>query len=455
MHDNMNNIDISNILVVIKSLYKYISNTKNINEYKPNSGYIYCIHNEMYNYYGPNIFKLGCTENLEKRIANYTTSYIEQPCYKITSKILCDNTIAEKLLFNKLKIYRIKNRREFFNCDLEIIKIAIQETRDFLSKYDTRDKLIELAITNLAIYRNEFTQYLTDTSSAYSPINKTEDEVKEKEIDELILADKDTDKFDVVKHKLAKTKHDKNILTAKHIRDTFGLNHLDKPFLVDLKRVSNVEKFKNALIFLANEKYRKQYIEKYKNIEFVHIIANLFKRIDLIESFIRLFWRDGLLSTDVIDVYSIKGNISEDQQKYFEANTKNLRYLFESLKRKENPKNQYHLVQWLDCILKEFFGGFVELKISKLYGERKGKDKEMLKYRKINIDARKYIELILIRYIRYIDCDYLTRIKHLYSSIDCSYTDLHDRKKIGDFFNISNYMFDTSDTSDDDYAPID
>ena len=40
-------------------------------------GILYCLYNVMYCYYGENVYKLGCTNNLKTRLAGYCTSYIE------------------------------------------------------------------------------------------------------------------------------------------------------------------------------------------------------------------------------------------------------------------------------------------------------------------------------------------------------------------------------------------
>lgn len=148
----------SDIYLIVKILYEYISKGTELyyNKYNPVPGYIYCLYNEMFNYYGSDVFKLGCTENLEKRMHGYTTSYFEQSFYKVISNILCDKKMAERILFNKLKIYRMGEKREFFKCDYDKIKKAFQEIQDFFTEYDTKEKLIEFAEKNLDNYRKEY-----------------------------------------------------------------------------------------------------------------------------------------------------------------------------------------------------------------------------------------------------------------------------------------------------------
>lgn len=49
-----------------------------------------------------------------------------------------------------------------------------------------------------------------------------------------------------------------------------------------------------------------------------------------------------------------------DQEKHFiDINKKKLRNLFNCFKRKTIPRNSYQLLDWLDSILCEFFGGLI------------------------------------------------------------------------------------------------
>lgn len=55
----------SNICSIIKLIYKnkLSADYENINKlYIPSEGYIYCLHNEIMNYYGSDVYKLGKNE---------------------------------------------------------------------------------------------------------------------------------------------------------------------------------------------------------------------------------------------------------------------------------------------------------------------------------------------------------------------------------------------------------
>ena len=41
-------------------------------------GNIYIIFNDMFNYHGPDVYKIGRINNINKRMNGYTTSYIDK-----------------------------------------------------------------------------------------------------------------------------------------------------------------------------------------------------------------------------------------------------------------------------------------------------------------------------------------------------------------------------------------
>jgi mRNA-degrading endonuclease RelE of RelBE toxin-antitoxin system len=87
-------------------------------------GYLYILYNPMFETYGNNVYKLGRTSDLNGRLKHYCTAYVEKSQYLYTSSPF-DNCIhAEYTLFHLLRKYRMKNNREFFQCDInEIIGV--------------------------------------------------------------------------------------------------------------------------------------------------------------------------------------------------------------------------------------------------------------------------------------------------------------------------------------------
>jgi hypothetical protein len=56
-------------------------------------GYIYVMQNEMFNFYGSDVYKIGKAKDIEQRMIGYTTSYIEPVEIKFSSK-KCKNYTA-------------------------------------------------------------------------------------------------------------------------------------------------------------------------------------------------------------------------------------------------------------------------------------------------------------------------------------------------------------------------
>jgi hypothetical protein len=79
-------------------------------------GFLYCLYNECFKAYGESVYKLGRTKNLQQRLAQYTTSYI-QPSHFIcvSGRHFRDSRKAEAVLFFILRKYRIVENREFFH----------------------------------------------------------------------------------------------------------------------------------------------------------------------------------------------------------------------------------------------------------------------------------------------------------------------------------------------------
>ena len=92
-------------------------NTENQKADNIKSGYIYILYNEVYTYYGENVFKIGKSNNIEQRLTGYTTSYIK-PCeIKYLSTKCINYSLAESFIFELLNKYRIVHNREFFKVD--------------------------------------------------------------------------------------------------------------------------------------------------------------------------------------------------------------------------------------------------------------------------------------------------------------------------------------------------
>jgi hypothetical protein len=105
---------------------------------KKTAGYLYCLYNPAFESFGNNVYKLGRSGNLDNRLASYTTYYVEPSKFILTSsnydKKFKDCIKAERVLFYILRKYRVNNKREFFQCDIELIKETFERMCKFTNK---------------------------------------------------------------------------------------------------------------------------------------------------------------------------------------------------------------------------------------------------------------------------------------------------------------------------------
>jgi hypothetical protein len=143
----MENISESNLKLLLNY---YSKNKENINEiidyYNPTEGYIYCMHNEIFNYYGEDVIKCGNSSNPDKRILQYTTSYPKQSNILKISEKYFDKNFAETLLFYYLREFRLEDNREFFKCNINIINDAFIKVNNFFIKYNTKKLIFDYLI---------------------------------------------------------------------------------------------------------------------------------------------------------------------------------------------------------------------------------------------------------------------------------------------------------------------
>ena len=81
--------------------------------------YIYVLHNSMFLHHGPNVFKIGYSKNVERRLHNYITFYIDEPEIVYRKEVASKD--SEKQLHRLMESYRVKKTREFFDCPLQKI----------------------------------------------------------------------------------------------------------------------------------------------------------------------------------------------------------------------------------------------------------------------------------------------------------------------------------------------
>ena len=211
--------------------------TEIIEYYRPIAGYLYCLFNEMYKYYGENVKKCGNSENPEKRALDYTTAYIE-PCKIIkNSEKYVDKCFAETLLFYYLKEYRIKNNREFFSCGDEIINKAFEQVDTFFKLYHTKEKII-----NHLLIRENYDKYYCKNTCKIVSDESISDRTNDEDINVRQLLDLNYEKF--------KEEHNKNSEKNKLIYNQIDvLFWLEKKLNIKRYEVNNIDKNINIINF--------------------------------------------------------------------------------------------------------------------------------------------------------------------------------------------------------------
>lgn len=96
-----------------------------IKDGKKVDGYLYCLVNPMFKFYGDDFYKLGKTTRFfDDRMDDYSTSYPEQS--QILYAVYVANIhMGESVLFSDLAQYRVFPNREFFKCNVHTMMHAM------------------------------------------------------------------------------------------------------------------------------------------------------------------------------------------------------------------------------------------------------------------------------------------------------------------------------------------
>lgn len=112
------------------------------------SGWLYCLCNPGFKSYGENVFKIGRTNNLKRRLTEYRTGFLHDSYYIcVSEREFRDSRRAESLLFYLLRRHRLKDNREFFCC--EPWKIRDLFARLSWQDDDTIDKCFRAAVSRV------------------------------------------------------------------------------------------------------------------------------------------------------------------------------------------------------------------------------------------------------------------------------------------------------------------
>lgn len=366
----------------------------------------------------------------------------------------------------ELARYVISNRKEFANMisNLESIyddgfMLDLNNHFNYLylfflsERHKCNNNYIEELVYYITEYGGRVYQQIKNNSTSLE-YKKCQDDLKDEitgeRIRAIMLAYKDIDKYEQVRYKPAKTYHDRNIIFADYILETFGLEKINENFLKKIERGQNIDRFGRSVIYFANKKYIDNYVKYRASIDFPISLENEFKKINLIREFVKLFWKNGLLDQSKIKAYSNqidpndkdKLDALREKKIFIDTNKKLLKGLFMSLKQKVDPKNESQIIDWLDCILREYFGGFVY--IDKAIRQRAQIGNQKIVFYPCVIKCCDYIELLINKDIHVFDKSTISIVKNIYGNVQCTFTNLHGKKKFNDMFINSKdeYLFD-------------
>jgi len=208
------------------------------------AGRLYCIYNEMYDFYGEHVYKLGNSKDIECRLKNYTTSYIKPCIVKYKSDIFRNKSLAENILFEMLKEYRISNSREFFKCNFEIIKSKIEEIVRLFDKYNDNELENNYIIPKIKLSKEEKEKILKEN----------------KELLNKFLYMK-SNEYNIEKIKILNNKNYKITYYNIIIQKLDGLFYLENLFNIKrfniskIKKTTDIDKIKKTLLNNINKLY--------------------------------------------------------------------------------------------------------------------------------------------------------------------------------------------------------
>ena len=90
------------------------------NKRKSENHYVYVLHNPMFLHYGPNVYKIGYSTNMDERIKSLSTGYVEDSVIVYYKEVVSQK--CESKLHKMMNDYRMKCNREFFDCPLSLVK---------------------------------------------------------------------------------------------------------------------------------------------------------------------------------------------------------------------------------------------------------------------------------------------------------------------------------------------
>lgn len=103
----------------------------------PNGALVYFVDYSNDDNYEKNVYRLGATDDMNKRKKIYDTHTLHKR--KVVEKVFTDNPIRlETCIRSMLYDYRYKNKKDFYLCDLDIIKKAFKNCKKSINNMNQK-----------------------------------------------------------------------------------------------------------------------------------------------------------------------------------------------------------------------------------------------------------------------------------------------------------------------------
>ena len=104
---------------------KLLLNTHKLREARePVRCFVYIMHNPIFQYYGPNVYKVGYSNDPMRRKNDDSTILLEDSSIVYQREV--PSKSYERKVHKLLGNYRMKKTKEFFDCPINVIKTAIE-----------------------------------------------------------------------------------------------------------------------------------------------------------------------------------------------------------------------------------------------------------------------------------------------------------------------------------------
>lgn len=335
--------------------------------------------------------------------------------------------------------YRKEFEKNFSLLAIDYTNIGYMNTDDLFTKLYFHYEIERNKCCNN--YEERLTKYFTEFGGRVFKIDKPQSKDKKKKFNSqkkkrkekveekdknllLEASEKKNEAINLVFEKM-KNKKEKFILKANKICKKLKLNKLSDKFISNMQHIKNIEKLTESFDYFTP--LDKLVIYNEDNID--GKLERFMKKRDLINEGLNLFFDKGLLSNS-IKVSSQK--LTKEQDDWVHNNYSDIKLLFRSARNiNYDVKTQIKLVNVINSMLKDFFGGYVKI------NKECNKKNNGTRIYDVEIDSKEFFELYLNSNLRNTDLsdDLMKQIEEHYKNTECSYEDLHGKKMFVDIIN--------------------